>query len=208
MIKLFAMNKRCSITVILFVFLFISEYNTSAQQRFQNVNRNAKRSRLTALIKERADKNKIVVTKKEPPPEEVTKAVFKFESIVLAIPVDPRYNYSRIILDALNSCESSEMTSVFRKYCSKDVHAIHEYTGSDEFNALGPGIKHTEIFGVESCIDMWSTWFKYSPDSIYVYNNTTGSLNVENGTSMNLLPFVYVVDSQYRQALSLPPPHT
>jgi hypothetical protein len=146
------------------------------------VNRNAKRARLTALIKERADKNKIVVTKKEPEIE-VSKNI-KSEPLLIAIPVDPRYNYSRIILDALNSCDPSEMASVFRKHCSKDVTAIHEYTGSDEFNALGPGIKHTEILGVEGCIGMWSTWFKYSPDSIYVYNNTTGTLNVENGETV------------------------
>eukprot|EP01034_Spumella_vulgaris_P039297 gene39297-48555_t len=52
---------------------------------------------------------------------------------------------------------------------------------SDEHNPLGPGIKHTEILGVEGSIDMWSTWFKYCPDAIYVYDTTSGSLDPNTG---------------------------
>ncbi len=109
--------------------------------------RNAKRGRITNLIKERAQKRRLeemaAYLKKPAPvaavPVPVSKPTESTQITLFNLTVsDPRYYISRTILEALNTCDIKNYETIMRKYCVPEVISAHTYVGELEHNPLGP----------------------------------------------------------------------
>ncbi len=112
--------------------------------------RNAKRGRMQVLIKERAEKKRLLdleqnnLNSNKPPSflgnqtNEEYGTEWQSPPLINLTPSDHRYFISKIFMEAMNTCDIAILEDCFRKYCSNDLICSALYVGELEHNPLGP----------------------------------------------------------------------
>ncbi len=138
--------------------------------------RNKKRGRLSSLIKERAEKKKALMDEENKTNDiSVSTSIYALKNHVPLSPSDPRFLYSKLILDALNTGDIDNFEEILKRLCSPDVISTHIYTGTLEHNPLGPNSR--VIIGYDAIMSVWRDWFKIAPDSIFLLQNPTATVD-------------------------------
>lgn len=77
---------------------------------------------------------------------------------------DMRRTYSKILLNAFNSCDEHRLREILDRYCVESIVGIHRYEGVQ--NPYGSR-KLTTVKGKELIMDMWCSLFKSAPDFLF-----------------------------------------
>eukprot|EP01034_Spumella_vulgaris_P027600 gene27600-34345_t len=114
----------------------------------------------------------------KPPPTVLPPVETSLVPLILT-PADPRFYISKIILEAMNTCDIDILSACFRKYCTNDVMCSQIYVGDLEHNPLGP---NSRVFvGLEVLVAIYGMWLKVSPDNVYLF--TGHSANYDRATA-------------------------
>eukprot|EP01034_Spumella_vulgaris_P029288 gene29288-36311_t len=143
--------------------------------------RNGKRERIATLIRERAEKKRLLELQslRLNPPNAPLLDVSTLPPLKLT-PVDPRFYMSKILMDSINTCDITVVEVCFRKHCHPEVICSLLYVGEMESNPMGPNSR--VYVGVDILVDIYTMWFKVAPDNIYVL--TGHSATYDRGTGI------------------------
>lgn len=91
-----------------------------------------------------------------------TKPTVLYRAIISAS--DARRTYSKVLLNAFNSCDERRLTEVLETYCVESIVGIHRYEGVQ--NPYGSR-NVTTVKGKSLVLQMWCTLFKSAPDFFF-----------------------------------------
>lgn len=100
--------------------------------------------------------------------EEYRQKLPKKEFIKALFPPDLRHSYSRIIVDAFNTGNSTLMIDALKSFCAPNVSVREYFTGVD--NPYGPNYR--ELCGYEAIATYWNIISSAIPDGIITVKNT------------------------------------
>lgn len=76
---------------------------------------------------------------------------------------DVRRTYSQLLINAINSCDTSKLKNVLDKNCVKDLYSTSVYDGTNN-----PYMAQTlELRGIDEHMELWTALFKSSPDFFF-----------------------------------------
>lgn len=94
--------------------------------------------------------------------EKESKPTVLYRAIISAS--DARRTYSKVLLNAFNSCDEHRLTEVLDTYCVESIVGIHRYEGVQ--NPYGSR-NVTTVKGKTLVLQMWCTLFKSAPDFFF-----------------------------------------
>eukprot|EP01034_Spumella_vulgaris_P039170 gene39170-48380_t len=143
--------------------------------------RNGKRERIASLIRDRAEKKRLLELQslRLNPPNPSLVDVCILPPLKLT-PVDPRFYVSKTLMEAINTCDIGIVEACFRKHCHSEVICSVLYVGEMKSNPLGPNSR--VYVGVDILVGIYAMWFKVAPDNIYVL--TGHSATFDRGTGI------------------------
>lgn len=94
---------------------------------------------------------------------------------------DARRTYAQLLLNAINSCDTAKLTSVFNQYCTADVTMLSLYAGADSNPS---GANCAEFMNLDNHIFFWCQYFSSVPDLVFesefvtAYTDKTANMTV------------------------------